>query len=275
MPLGGRIRFGRLHAWGMPLERWGSRGVSGGAPPRGNGWTRLLAAVFAGIVALTASPAAATKAKPHRDFTSYSVLVEPAPGALLTADGRNLCSFRVDARWPRWCKTPGQWVMAGDIDSRADIRTFAARAATYRVRVVWAPGYTSLDGYAAGFGGVVVIQAEFKQCDPPTYRKVVLAAVHAVDGRVPVLAEYVLGDQGHINCTVQARRSWSLVKGAVDGDFVLDFRPGPPAAAATGLTPPAPRGAAVPRSADTRPSSRVTSKARYPLDSGCKRIGPT
>ncbi len=186
---------------------------------------RPVAAILVGVVCLSASPAGASRTRPHRDFTNYSVLVEPAPGALLTADGRNLCSFRAGAEWPKWCKTPGQWVMAGDIDTRADIRAFAAEAAHYKVRVVWAPGYTSLDGYAAGFGGVVVIQAEFKQCDPPTYRKVVLAAVDAVDGRVPVLAEYILGDQGRIYCSIQARRSWSLVRGAVEGNFVLDFRP--------------------------------------------------
>lgn len=207
---------------GMPLDRRERRGASRGGRETGRG--RVLVALMA-VIVLAASTGWSSKSRPHRDYTTYSVLVEPAPGALLTADGHNLCSFRADAVWPRWCKTPGQWVMASDIDSRADIRAFAAKAASYRVRVVWAPGYTSLDGYAAGFGGVVVIQAEFKQCDPPTYRNVVLAAVHAVNGRVPVLAEYVLGNQGHLNCTAQARRSWSLVKGSVDGDFVLEFRP--------------------------------------------------
>jgi photosystem II stability/assembly factor-like uncharacterized protein len=53
---------------------------------------------------------------------------------------------------------------------------------------------------------------------------VVLSAVQAVDGRVPVLAEYMLGDQGTIYCTTRARRSWSLVRDSVDGNFVLDFR---------------------------------------------------
>jgi hypothetical protein len=193
-------------------------------PPPGKQWTRSLAAVLLGLVVLSHSAAGASDARWHRDFTNYSVLVEPAPGALLTADGHNLCSFRADAEWPEWCKTPGQWVMADDIDTRSNIRAFAAEAASYGVQVVWAPGYTSLDGYAAGFGGVVVIQAEFKQCDPPTYRKVVLSAVQAVDGRVPVLAEYMLGNQGTIYCTTQARRSWSLVRDSVDGNFVLDFR---------------------------------------------------
>jgi hypothetical protein len=82
-------------------------------------------------------------------------------------DGANVCSLRADAKWPSWCHD--RWVMADDIDSRADIREFAAAARAHNARVVWAPGYTTLDGYASRFGGIVVIQAEYVSATPSAH----------------------------------------------------------------------------------------------------------
>jgi len=162
-------------------------------------------------------------ALPHRDYTDYPGLTQPAPGYLLTLDGANICSFRADAKWPWWCHD--RWVMANDIDSRADIRAFAAAARAHNARVVWAPGYTTLDGYASRFGGIVVIQAQYSQCDPLRYSRRVRAAVGDIAGRTPALAEVIYGNNGIVNCTTRARRSLRLVRPSVEGSFVLDFRP--------------------------------------------------
>jgi hypothetical protein len=168
-------------------------------------------------------------ALPHRDVTSYPGLTQPSPGYLLTVAGANICSFRADAEWPSWCTN--RWVMANDIDTRADIRAFAAKAKAHNTQVVWAPGYTSLDGYASRFGGVVVIQAQYSQCDPARYRRQVWAAVAAIAGRTPALAEVIYGNDGVVHCTTAAERSLRLVRPIVSGSFVLDFRQHPPGGA--------------------------------------------
>lgn len=162
-------------------------------------------------------------ALPHKNVTDYPGLTEPAAGYLLTADGRSDCSFRADAPWPAWCHD--RWVMASDINTRADIRSFAARAAKHNARVAWAPGYTRLDGYASRFGGIVVIQAQTAECTPWWYRRKVMAALADIHGRTPALAEITLGFDGARRCGIKARRSLQLVRPNVAGSFVLDFRP--------------------------------------------------
>jgi hypothetical protein len=181
------------------------------------------------LIALT--PAGSMQAQasivpPHTDWTNYAPLNDLVDG-LLTVDGHNPCSFRVTAPWPSWCHD--RWVMADDVDSRADIRAFAAAAALHNARVVWAPGYISLDGYASRFGGVVVIQAERLECHPAVYADAVRAAVAAIAGRTPTLAEIIYGPDTpqHLNCTATAKRSWRRVRPIVTGYFLLDFRAAP------------------------------------------------